>query len=322
MFDVCASVDADRMLAHLLRRFEPFAALEWATLCSVARHARVLRCAAQRTLAPNGRKQHGSCYLVKGVVRRRDKMGRDVQIADQDAAARHALLVSGDGASIETIGAVTLLWIDLDPVAFMLGADSAAGYAVERLDAARDDHWMHRFLGPGLVECLPPGSLQAVFRAFEPIAVCAGEIVFREGDRGDLFYVIANGSAEVRRDGRRLVALIAGDSFGSDALVSGSRRNATVVMTCDGRVMALTADSFRGLVVDRLVTWIDADPAGMHRIDLSTRAHGPDALRRLAGELDLGATYVFDGAAEGDRALATFLATQRGVRAFARRVRD
>jgi hypothetical protein len=39
----------------------------------------------------------------------------------------------------------------------------------------------------------------------------------------------------------------------------------------------------------------------------------------LAGELDLAATYVFDGAAEGDRALAAFLATQRGVRAFARR---
>ncbi len=33
----------------------------------------------------------------------------------------------------------------------------------------------------------------------------------------------------------------------------------------------------------------------------------------LAGELDLGATYVFDGAAEEDRALAAFLATQRGV---------
>ncbi len=108
------------------------------------------------------------------------------------------------------VGAVTLLWIDLDPVAFMLGArDIRPGYAVERLDAAFDDHWMHRFLGRGLVECLPPSSLQSVFRAFEPISVCGGEIVVREGDRADVFYVIANGSAEVRRDGRRLVALLA-----------------------------------------------------------------------------------------------------------------
>ncbi len=291
-------------------------------MCSIARHARLLRCAAQRTLAPTGRKQHGSCYLVKGVVRRCDKNGLDVQIGDQDPAARHALLIAGDGTSIETIGAVTLLWINLDPVAFMLGAGTAVGYAVERLDATPDDYWMHRFLGPGLVECLPPASLQAVFRAFEPIAISAGEVVVREGDSADLFYVIASGSAEVRRDGRRTAALIAGDSFGSDALVSGARRNASVVMLSDGRAMCLSAEIFRCLVGERLVSWIDGAAAGAHTIDLSRRMRGPDALRRLAGELDLGATYVFEGAAEGDRALAAFLATQRGVRAFARRGRS
>ncbi len=305
------------MLARLLRRFEPFAALEWTTLCSVARHARLLRFAPQRTLSPNRRKHHGSCYLVKGVVRRRDKEGRSQQIADQDTAARKALLVAGDGTSLETLGAVTLLWIDVDPVAFMLGADTA-GYAVERLDTAPDGHWMHRFLGPGMVEYLTPSALQSVFRAFEPLVVSAGEVVVKEGESADMFYVLANGSAEVRRRDRRLVALMPGDSFGADALVSGERRNASVVMLSDGRVMALLAETFRCLVSERLVRWVDAAPAA-HAIDLSVRPRGPDALRVLAGELDLGATYVFDGAAEGDRALAAFLATQRGVKAVARR---
>jgi|KBSSwiStaDraftv2_1062776.scaffolds.fasta_scaffold125361_2 Cyclic nucleotide-binding domain len=305
------------MLARLLRRFEPFAALEWTTLCSVARHARLLRFAAQRTLSPNRGKHHGSCYLVKGLVRRRDKSGREQQIADQDAAARHPLLVAGDGTSVETLGAVTLLWIDVDPVAFMLGAETA-GYAVERLDAAPDDHWMHRFLGPGLVEHLTPSALHSVFRAFDPIRLSAGETVVREGESADMFYVLANGSAEVRRRDRRLAALVPGDSFGADALVSGQRRNASVVMVSEGRVMRLPGDAFRGLVSERLVQWVDATP-GAHAIDLSIRPRGPDGLRALAGELDLAATYVFDGATEGDRALAAFLATQRGVRAFARR---
>lgn len=309
------------MLARLLRRFEPFSALEWTTLCSVARHARLLRCAAQRTLSRSGGKRHGNCYLVKGVVRRRDADGRDLLICDQDPAARRALLVSGDGASIETVGAVTLLWIDLDPVAFMLGADSVAGYAVERLDAAPDDHWMHRFLGPGLVERLTPSTLQSVFRAFEPLALSAGDVVVREGDQADRFYVLANGSAEVRRGGRRLVTLIAGDCFGADALVSGGRRNASVVVLNDACVMGLSGETFARLVSERLVRWIDAAAPGAHVIDLSTRARGPDGLRELAGELDLGATYVFAGAAPGDRALAAFLSAQRGVRAFARRDR-
>ena len=306
------------MLARLLRRFEPFATLEWTTLCSVARHARLLRLAGRRTLAPTGRGRHGSCYLVKGAVRRRERDGREETIADQDAAARRALLIVGDGVVVETTGPSTLLWIDLDPVAFMLGADTA-GYAVERLDAAPDDHWMHRFLGPGLVDCLAPAALQMVFRAFAPLIVEAGETVVREGEPADLFYVIANGSAEVRRDRRRIAALMPGDSFGSDALVSGGRRNATVGMLCDGRLMCLPATTFRCLLADPLVRWVERIVPGAHVIDLAQRAHGPDALRMLAGELDLGATYVFDGAAEEDRSLAAFLATQRGVHAFARR---
>ena len=172
------------MLARLLRRFEPFAALEWTTLCSVARHARLLRLPAQRTLSPSRRRQHGSCYLVKGVVRRRDASGREEQIADQDAAARRALLIAGDGANLATTGPATLLWIDLDPVAFLLGADTA-GYAVERLDAAPDDHWMHRFLGPGLVEYLSPVSLQTVFRAFTPLTLVAGDTVVLRARAGE-----------------------------------------------------------------------------------------------------------------------------------------
>jgi hypothetical protein len=251
-------------------------------------------------------------------VLRRGRDGREETVGDQDPGARRALLVVGDGAVVVTSGPATLLWIDLDPVAFMLGADTA-GYAVERIDAAPDGHWMHRFLGPGLVECLAPAALQAVFRAFEPRTVEAGETIVREGEPAELFYVVANGGAEVRRDGRRIAALMPGDSFGSDALVSGGHRNATVVMSCDGRLMSLAAATFRRLLADRLVRWVEHNTAGAHVIDLAQRPRGPDALRMLAGELDLGATYIFDGAAEEDRSLAAFLATQRGVHAFARR---
>ena len=308
------------MLARLLRRFEPFASLEWTTLCSVARHARLLRCAGRRTLAPSGRAHHARCYLVKGAVRRRSSDGRREEIVADEPAARQPLLIAGDGASIETLEAATLLWIDVDPVAFMLGAD-AGTYSVERLDSD-DRHWMHRFLGPGIVEWIEPSALQAVFRAFAPTAVERGEPIVREGEPAECFYVIANGAAEVRRRGRPVATLVSGDSFGADALVSGARRNATVSMLEPGRVMALAARSFERLLAERLVRWIDGRAVGCHEIDLTLRAGGPDALRELVGELDLGASYVFDGSAVGDRALAAFLAAQRGIRAFARRSVD
>jgi hypothetical protein len=307
------------MLADLLRRFEPYAALEWGTLCSVARHARLLRLAPRRTLAPTARMQNGSCYLIKGTVRRRTADGRFESITDQDAAARHALLVAGDGAAIETVVPVTLLWVDLDPVAFLLDAAAPAGYAVECVDAAADAHWMHRFLGPGLCECLEPGVLQAVFRAFTPLPLPAGATVVEEGASADFFYVLASGAAEVRRGGRTLVVLAPGDSFGVDALVCDEPRNASIRMLEDGTVMRLAPETFAHLVEQRLVRWVERNPAGIHTVDLAARPRGPDALRRLVGELDLGTAYLFDGGAERERALAAYLAAQRGVRAFARR---
>lgn len=307
------------MLADLLRRFEPFAALEWGTLCSVARHARLLRLAARRTFAPTGRMQNGSCYLIKGNVRRRTAHGKVELITDQEPAARRALLVVGDGAAVETVGPATLLWLDLDPVAFLLGAAAPAEYPVERIDAAIDAHWMHRFLGPGLREGLEPNVLQAVFRAFTPRVFAAGATVVEEGEQAQFFYVLASGTAEVRRGGRTLVALVPGDSFGADALVCDEPRNASVRMVADGTVMRLARDRFADLVAQRLVRWVDRDAAGVHTVDLSARPRGPDALRRLVGELDLGTAYLFEGGAERERALAAYLAAQRGVCAFARR---
>jgi hypothetical protein len=307
------------MLADLLRRFEPFTALEWGTLCSVARHARLLRLAARRTLAPTGRMQNGSCYLVKGSVRRRLADGRIESVGDGDATARRALLVAGDGAAVETVVPVTLLWIDLDPIAFLLSGAPHTGYAVERIDAAADAHWMHRFLGPGLSECLEPSVLQAVFRAFTPLTYDAGATVVEEGETGAFFCVLASGTAEVRRGGRIVVALAPGDSFGADALVCAEPRNASIRMLSSGTVMRLAGETFADLVQRRLVRWVDRNSAGLHTVDLSVRPRGPDALRRLVGELDLATAYLFDGGAERDRALAAYLATQRGVRAFARR---
>ena len=305
------------MLASLLRRFEPFTALEWTTLCSVARHARLLRCAAQRTLAPSGRERRGSCYVVEGTVRRRSKEGRSEQISADDPSARRPLLIVGDGASIETLCAVELLWIDIDPVAFMLRGADASVYSVDAV-AATDGHWMHRFVARGIVESLSPSGLQAVFRAFTSKAYRAGDAIVREGEPAEQFFVIASGSAEVRRGGRRVASLVPGDCAGADALVSGTHRNATVVMISDGRTMSLPAPRFERLLFEPLVHWIDGPVAGCRELDLSTRSRGPDALRALVGELDLAATYVFTGGSAGERALAVFLAAQRGIRAFAR----
>jgi len=307
------------MRTELLRRFEPLAALEWSTLSSVARHARLVRLADQRTLAPNGRMARGNCYLLRGTVKRRAADGSTHLIRAGDARARLPLLVTGDGAALATVGAVVLVWIDLDPVEFLLGAVPRTDYAVELGDDALDDHWMTRLLRGGFGERLAPAELQALFRAFEPAQFAAGSSVVRQGDVAERFYVLASGSAQVHRGASIVIGLRPGDAFGADALIGDGRRNATVTMRTAGRVMALARRPFVELVATALVRWCDDDRAGLYRIDLSRRPRSADALRRLVAELDLGGAYQFVGGTPAERSLAAFLASQRGITALALR---
>lgn len=67
----------------------------------------------------------------------------------------------------------------------------------------------------------------------------------RAGDRGDSFYVILDGSATVRRSGKRNVVLRQGDFFGELALLDSSPRSATVEANEDVLAMRLGRAAFQ-----------------------------------------------------------------------------
>jgi len=73
--------------------------------------------------------------------------------------------------------------------------------------------------------------------------------IVQAGDRGDAFYVIIDGSATVRRAGRRPVALGRGDFFGEVALLDGAARTATVEADDDILVMRIGRSSFQKMLL-------------------------------------------------------------------------
>ena len=82
----------------------------------------------------------------------------------------------------------------------------------------------------------------------DEIDIPEGREIIREGERGREFFVLLDGEAVVRRKGRKLATLKAGDFAGEIALVSRIPRTATVKTTTPARALVVTDQAFRSVM--------------------------------------------------------------------------
>jgi len=95
---------------------------------------------------------------------------------------------------------------------------------------------------------LEPQELDRLLPRMATVRVPAGSAVFSEGDRGDRYYVIRQGEAEVSSGGGIAGRLGRGAGFGELALLYGRPRSATVTAVTDLELAALGRSEFAWLV--------------------------------------------------------------------------
>ena len=95
-----------------------------------------------------------------------------------------------------------------------------------------------------MLSLLPPPTLESLARALIPVDVAPGADVVIQGHKGDRFYVIADGEAEVFTDGTSVAKLRRGDGFGEIALMYDVPRTATVRARTDLQLYALEREDF------------------------------------------------------------------------------
>jgi hypothetical protein len=91
---------------------------------------------------------------------------------------------------------------------------------------------------------LPAPALEGVARLLAPCRAPAGTVVVREGDRGDRYYAVADGTLTVRRQGVDVATLGRGEGFGEVALVHGVPRVASVIAETDCLLYELDKEPF------------------------------------------------------------------------------
>jgi CRP/FNR family cyclic AMP-dependent transcriptional regulator len=83
----------------------------------------------------------------------------------------------------------------------------------------------------------------------------AGTVLFREGDTGDVMYVVQSGEVEIRRivgDVERILAVLpAGEFFGEMALVNDRPRSATAVVKRAARLLVIEPRTFEAMIRGR-----------------------------------------------------------------------
>jgi MFS family permease len=95
-----------------------------------------------------------------------------------------------------------------------------------------------------MLSALPENVLERLARGSKSVSIDSGESVFREGDAGDLYYIIESGAAEVFIGGEYVRTLAEGDAFGEIALLRDVPRTATVTATSTLVMRAIERDAF------------------------------------------------------------------------------
>ena len=93
-------------------------------------------------------------------------------------------------------------------------------------------------------------DLQIISRHMQVVAVAQGAVLMREGESGDAFYIVLEGSATVDRGGHIVGGVWVGDYVGELALLDPAPRSATVRAATPLLLGVLDARAFAAIVRD------------------------------------------------------------------------
>ena len=259
---------------QLLKTLAPLDGLKRDNIAALAKKVTVRKMSAGRALFKEGDTDKRTVWLITGMLEISEG-GRTVAMIRGGTREARTPLYSQLPRRVTARAAeeISYLSIDSELLDVMITWDQTGTYEVSELQAqfasesAGGDDWMTTLLQTKAFHRIPPANIQAIFMRLERYPCKAGEVVIKQGDEGDFFYIIVSGKCIVtretplNRDGIKLAELGVGDTFGEEALIAEAKRNATVTMLSDGILMRLNKKDFRELMNEPLLQWVSNDQA-------------------------------------------------------------
>lgn len=251
----------------ILRAFTPLSGMKVDNLKALARKTTVLTLDSGRVLFKEGDRDKRTLYIVSGDLELRSGERTVGAVQGGTPDARNAVAPGQPRRfTARALTDVEFISVDSDLLDVLLTWDQTGSYEVSEItgqQAVDADDWMTVLLQTKAFHRIPPANIQALFMRMERINAKAGDVIVKQGDDGDYFYVITRGrcvvtrETPVNREGIKLAELGVGESFGEEALISDNKRNATVTLATDGTLMRLNKDDFNALLNEPLLHWVD-----------------------------------------------------------------
>jgi CRP-like cAMP-binding protein len=254
-----------------LKSLSPLNGLKADNLRALLHKIELLDASRGQTLFEKGDTEKRTIYVLSGMIELKDGDQVVKAIAGGTDEARHPIApMLPRHLTAVAAGEVKYIRMDSEILDVTLTLDQTGIYEVgdftaEQLEETGD--WMTAFLHSKAFQQIPPANIQTIFMRLQQVNHKAGDVIIKQGDEGDFFYVISHGRCMVTREtplkheGINLAELVVGDTFGEEALLSGAKCNATITMQTDGILMRLSKDDFKALLKEPMLEWLNQDEA-------------------------------------------------------------
>ncbi|HUR41547.1 MAG TPA: cyclic nucleotide-binding domain-containing protein [Verrucomicrobiae bacterium] len=336
---------SDAVDPAVFSNYVPLNALKAESQRDLAKKASISQAKAGTYLFKVGEQAKTAMYVLSGEVALEDATGKVLgKIVGGTPDSFHRLAhQSPRKVSAKCVNEVRFMNIDASLLDVMLTWDQTGTFEVGELSAQEADagDWMGKLLQMKTFQMVPPANLQGMFMKMQEVKVEPGQVIVKQNEDGDFFYVIMEGRCMVTREQAagmkpvKLAELEHGSCFGEEALISDAKRNATITMMTRGKLMRLSKDDFRQLLndplarklpfaeADKLVKggkaqWLDVRlPSEFQNHTLPGAINMPlYMLRMKLAALDQKTAYVAVCDTGRRSSVAVFVLTQRGYEAY------
>lgn len=241
-----------------LKDFSPLSGLKPEHLASLASKVSLQKLEAGRYLFKQKDTGRQNVYLLTGSVELRSGEQILTTIKGGSDEAWHPLAPQVPRhLSARAATGIEYFQIDSDFLDIMLTWDQSGAFEVGELQAQdhQEHDWMAAVLQVKAFHRIPPANIQTLFMRMEHTSCMRDAVIIKQGDVGDFFYILIQGRCLVTREAPNkkvipLAELSVGASFGEEALLSDSRRNASVTMLTDGALVRLAREDFKDLLIE------------------------------------------------------------------------